>query len=140
MTAMDNATRFFQACEEPAGWAGCRQWVADGATFEAQSEPLAELQTVEEYCEWMKRFGTETAPRARYDLHCAAWDDERRRAIFFATYHARHTGDGGPVPPTNRDTHSHYVYVLRMDADDRVAHMTKVWNAPWAMRELGWLE
>ena len=23
--------------------------------------------------------------------------------------------------------------------DAKVAHMTKVWNAPWAMKELGWM-
>ena len=45
---------------------------------------------------------------------------------------------GGPVPPTNQETHSHYVYVLTMDDDDKVASMVKIWNAPWAMRELGW--
>ena len=25
-----------------------------------------------------------------------------------------------------------------MDADDKVARMVKVWNASWALRELGW--
>ena len=46
--------------------------------------------------------------------------------------------DGGPVPPTQRETNSHYVYVLQMSDDGRVAQMTKIWNAPWALRELGW--
>ena len=62
-----------------------------------------------------------------------------RNAVFFATYHAKHTGDGGPVPPTNKETNSHYVYVLTMNEDDKVERMTKVWNAPWAMKELGWI-
>jgi len=26
-----------------------------------------------------------------------------------------------------------------MDADDKVARMVKIWNAPWAMKELGWM-
>jgi len=26
-----------------------------------------------------------------------------------------------------------------MNGDDKVARMTKVWNAPWAMKELGWM-
>jgi len=26
-----------------------------------------------------------------------------------------------------------------MNEENKVAHMVKVWNAPWAMRELGWL-
>ena len=41
------------------------------------------------------------------------------------------------MPPTDRETHSDYFYVLKMDAADEVAQMTKIWNAPWAMRELG---
>jgi hypothetical protein len=31
------------------------------------------------------------------------------------------------------------VYALAEDGDDKVAGMHKVWNAPWAVRELGWM-
>lgn len=137
--AFEQAKRFFELCEEPAGWEGCRHYVADGASFVAQAEPLTDLSTVEDYCEWMRRFATVTAPGASYDLHTAAYDESTRTAVFFATFHARHTGEGGPVPPTQRETRTHYVYVITMDEADRVARMTKIWNAPWAMRELGWL-
>ncbi len=41
---------------------------------------------------------------------------------------------------TEKETHSHYVYALRMNADDLVEDMVKIWNAPWALRELGWAE
>ena len=139
MPAFENARKFFDACESCEGWAGCAPYVADDAAFEAQSEPLMDVNTVEAYCEWLKGFGTVTAPGASYDLHSATYDEAARTAVFFATYHAKHTGDGGPVPPTGRETHSHYVYVLKMDADDKVAHMTKIWNATWASRELGWV-
>ncbi|MEZ4869777.1 MAG: nuclear transport factor 2 family protein [Caldilineaceae bacterium] len=140
MTAFENAKKFFAACEAPEGWAGCQAYVADGATFTAQSEPLAEVKTVQAYCEWMYGFATVTAPGATYELHTSAYDEERRTAIFFATYHAKHTGGGGPVPPTNQETHSHYVYFLTMNNDNKVERMVKVWNAPWAMQELGWIE
>ena len=33
---------------------------------------------------------------------------------------------------------AHYVYALEMNPDDKVERMTKIWNAPWALRELGW--
>ena len=138
MSGFENAKRFFAACEEPLGWQGCREFVTDGATFCAQSEPIADLGTVQEYCDWMRVFGTVTAAGATYTLHAAAWDEATRTATFFATYHASHVGDGGPVPPTGRSTNSHYVYVLTMDDSDRVAMLTKIWNAPWAMNELGW--
>ncbi len=43
------------------------------------------------------------------------------------------------MPPTHKTTNSHYVYMLTMNDDDKVARMTKVWNAPWALQELGWM-
>jgi len=140
MSAFDNARKFFEACEAPEGWAGCAPYVADGASFVAQSEPIADIDTVQDYCEWMKGFGTVTVPGASYDVHSASYDDANRTAIFFATFHATHSGEGGPVPPTSKSTDSHYVYALQMNADDKVAHMDKIWNAPWAMRELGWVD
>ncbi len=139
MTAFENAKKFFEACEAPKGWAGCKEYVADNASFQAQSEPLADVTTIEAYCDWMAGFGTVTAPGATYELHTCSFDEENNTATFFATYHAKHTGDGGPVPPTNKETHSHYVYVLKLNDDGKIEKMTKIWNAPWAMKELGWM-
>ena len=34
---------------------------------------------------------------------------------------------------------SHYVYILNVGDDAKVAHTRKVWNAPWVMQELGWM-
>ena len=140
MPAFENAKKFFEACEAPRGWASCKEYVEEGASFVAQSEPLAEVTTVETYCEWMLGIGTVTAPGASYTLHSACYDEDNRAAMFFATYHAKHTGEGGPVPPTNKETNSHYVYILTMSKNDKVERMLKVWNASWAMRELGWAE
>jgi len=139
MTAFENAQKFFEACETATGWAGCQQYVVANAPFVAQSEPLGEINTVEAYCDWMAAFATITAPGATYDLHTASYEESTRTAIFFATYHAKHTGEGGPVPPTHQKTHSHYVYVLTLNEADKVANMVKIWNAPWAMKELGWI-
>ncbi len=58
MSAFENAQRFFHACETPLGWEGCKVYVAEGARFVAQSEPLTEVHTVQAYCEWIKGFGT----------------------------------------------------------------------------------
>lgn len=138
MSTFEVAKKFFEACEAPKGWAGCEQYVAPGAVFSAQSEPLTKITTVEGYCEWLKAFGTVTAPGAEYQLHNASFDADTNTAMFFATYHARHTGDGGPVPPTQQQTHTHYVYAITMDDNDKVVSMIKIWNAPWALRELGW--
>ena len=139
MNAFENAKKFFDACEAPEGWAGCKQYVVNGAPFVAQCEPLADIDTVEAYCEWMAAFGSITAPGATYDLHTSSYDEETKTAVFFATYAAKHTGEGGPVPATQKETHSHYVYILTMNADNKVERMVKVWNATWAMKELGWI-
>ena len=60
------------------------------------------------------------AENATYDLHASSWDEGTRIATFFATYHAKHTGDGGPVPPTNKETHTDYVYAVIMNSDGKV--------------------
>ena len=138
MSALDTARAFFDACESAKGWAGCAQYVADGATFSAQSEPLADIGTVEAYTEWMAGFVNGVAPDGSYEVHESAFDEGTSTAIFFATFSGTHTADGGPVPPTNKRTNSHYVYSITMGADGKVSSMTKIWNANWALAELGW--
>ena len=59
--------------------------------------------------------------------------------FLLATYHAKHTGDGGPVPPTNKEMHTQYVYFLKMDEDNKLESMRKVWNDTWALKEIGWM-
>ena len=140
MPAFGNATAFFHACEGLEGWQGCQQYVADNAGFVAQSEPLTDITTVEGYCDWMAGTGQGPLKGCSYDLHAAAWDEDSSTALFFATFNAVHNGEGGPVPATNKSVDSHYVYVVRMNDNDKVESMTKIWNAPWAMRGLGWIE
>jgi ketosteroid isomerase-like protein len=138
MSAFETAKSFFHACETLEGWQGCKQYVASGAPFRAQSEPLTDVTTVEGYTEWMAGLGKGPLQGCSYDLHSAAWDEANKTATFFATFHGRHVADGGPVAPTNKETKTDYVYVLTMNDDGKVARMVKIWNAPWALRELGW--
>jgi hypothetical protein len=139
MSALENATNFFHACESVKGWDECSQYVAHDAYFTAQSEPLIDITTVEEYVHWMTNFGENIAPGCNYELHSSAYDDATATAVFFATFTGKHTGDGGPVPATHKETNTNYVYILTMNGDDKISRMQKVWNAPWAMRELGWI-
>ncbi len=138
MSAFENATKFFHACESLKGWAGCKEYVAPGASFTAQSEPLAALATVEAYTEWMAGVGKGPLLGCHYELHSAAWDEGSRTALFFATFIGRHDGEGGPVPPTHKETRSHYVYALTMNTAGKIEKMTKVWNSHWALNQLGW--
>jgi len=138
MSAFEKAKQFFNNLEALKGWEECKEYVADGAPFACQSDPLGDVKTVEGYCDWVTGFGKGTVSGATYDLHASSWDEATRTATFFATYHAKHTGEGGPVPPTNKETHSHYVYALTMNPVDKVQSMIKIWNGHWAMKELGW--
>ncbi|HZO51445.1 MAG TPA: hypothetical protein VFB63_01945 [Bryobacteraceae bacterium] len=139
MSAFENATKFFHACESLKGWEGCRPYVAPGATFQAQCEPLVDIKTVEAYCGWMAAVGSGPLNGCGYVLHSSAYDESTRTAIFVGTFTATHSGDGGPVPPTNKQTVTDYVYALTMNAGGKIAAMRKVWNAPWALKELGWM-
>ena len=130
------AKAFFVACEE--GQASAAEYIAEGAEFTAQSEPLVEIKTLKGYTEWMKDFGEKTVPGCSYEIHHVGVDKERKSVSFFATFTGKHTGPG-PCEPTNKSTNSHYVYVMQFNDDLKITKMTKIWNAPWAMKELGWM-
>lgn len=61
----------------------------------------------------------------------------RHSVVAYAVFHDTHTGDGGLVPPAGRRTSTDYVYVMRFEGE-KIAHLTKVWHAGLAMKELGW--
>jgi hypothetical protein len=138
MSAFDNATKFFHACESLDGWAGCKPFVTPGARFRAQCEPLEGIDTVEGYTEWMASLGKDVLPGCHYKLVASAYDASTRTALFFGIFTGKHTGAAGPVPATHKQAVADYVYALTMDADDKVGSMVKIWNAPWSMKELGW--
>ena len=74
-----------------------------------------------------------------YEIHGSAYDESNKTAVFVATLTATHVGDGGPIPPTNKQTSADYVYALTMNDEGKVAKMRKVWNASWTLKELGWM-
>ena len=132
------ATDFFHACESLKGWKGCQQYVSDSAAFFAQSEPLDGIDTVEAYCEWMAGLGSTPLKGCAYTVNASAFDEANSTALFFGTFTGTHTGEGGPVSPTGQTTSSHYVYAIEVNDEGKVSKMKKIWNAPWALRELGW--
>jgi len=138
MNAMtETAEQFFRACETGKGWSGCSGFCTPDATFGAQAEPLAGIKTLHEYTDWMMDLLT-FMPNGRYEVKSFATDEQRRSICAYGIFSATHTGQGGPLPPTGRSTSSDYVYVMQFDCG-KISHMTKVWNAPWAMKELGWV-
>jgi predicted ester cyclase len=137
MSAMrEAAERFFDACETGKGWEVCGQYCHSGATFSAQAEALAGIDTLEAYTKWMKRLLT-PLPDARYELRSFAVDEGRNSVAAYAVFRATHTGEGGPVPPTGRKVEADYVYVMELDGD-RIRHLTKIWNDGISLKQLGW--
>ena len=132
----ETARAFFDACETGKGWAACSAYCQPNASFTAQAEPLTDLRTLEQYTEWMKGMLV-VLPDASYAVKSFATDPERNNVCAYGVFSGTHTGEGGPVPPTGKSTSTDYVYVMEFE-DGKISHLTKIWNAGWAMRDLGW--
>ena len=130
------AEQFFKACETGQGWQACREYCLPNASFSAQAEPLANMKTLEDYTEWMKGL-LKILPDGRYAVKSFAADETRGNVCAYGVFSGTHNGEGGPLPPTGKSTNTDYVYVMEF-AGDKIRHMTKIWNAGWAMRDLGW--
>ena len=130
------AEDFFDACETGQGWQACSAYCSPDATFSAQAEPLLGMTRLAQYTDWMKGLMT-ILPDGRYEVRSFAADTARNNVSAYAVFHATHTGPGGPVPPTGRSTSADYVYVMQF-SDDKIVHMTKIWNSGLTMKELGW--
>ena len=131
------AKEFFEACEAGKGWEGCRRYCLPNASFSAQSEPLAEITTLQAYTEWMKGLLT-FMPDGRYVVKSFATDDVRQNVCAYGVFSGTHTGQGGPVAPTGRHVSTDYVYVMDFD-NGQVKHITKIWNDVASLRQLGWM-
>ncbi len=131
------AHSFFEACESGKGWDACRAYCTPDATFAAQAEPLLNVQTLAQYTDWMKAIMT-TFPDARYEVKSFATDTGRNNVTAYGVFHATHTGPGGPIEPTGRKMSTDYVYTMQFDGD-KIVHMTKIWNAGLALKDLGWV-
>ena len=129
------AKAFFDACETGKGWDVCKAWCTPGATFTAQAEPLADFRTLQQYTDWMKGLLT-VLTDGGYEVKSFATDAERNNVCAYGVFTGTHLA-GGPVPPTGKTTRTDYVYVMQFDGG-KIAHVTKIWNAGLALKELGW--
>src|SRR5215469_2134384 len=123
----ETARAFFDACETGQGWAACSAYCQPDASFTAQAEPLAEMQSLEQYTDWMKGLLV-VAPDGRYALKSFATDPEHNSVAAYAVFSGTHTGEGGPVPPTGQSTNSDYVYVMEFD-DGKTGTLRRSWIA-----------
>jgi steroid delta-isomerase-like uncharacterized protein len=133
---LEPARQFFEACETGQGWDACKAFCHPGATFSSQTGALSEISTLEGYTEWMKNLLT-PIPDGHYELKFFAADDADKSVAAFAVFRGTQTGPGGPVPPTGKMITSDYVYHMVFD-DDRIKHITKIWNDAICLQQLGW--
>lgn len=135
-TNLDTARQFFEACETGKGWESCEIFCYLDATFSAQTTVLADISTLEAYCEWMKgMFGP--VPDGHYEIKFFEADETRDSVAVYAVFHGTQTGEGGPVPPTGNSISADYVYHIVFHGD-RIKHMTKIWNDTISLQQLGW--
>jgi predicted ester cyclase len=135
-TITEVAQRFFEVCEAGKGWEACQAYCTPDASFSAQAEPLADVRTLKDYANWMQGLLT-FMPDGSYVVKSFATDADRSSVCAYGVFTATHTGEGGPCPPTGKRTSTDYVYVMEFSGE-KIRHMTKIWNAGWAMKELGW--
>jgi predicted ester cyclase len=136
MGIKSDAFAFFDACETGRGWAACKQYCTADASFSAQADALGGVDTLEAYTDWMTGI-VAVMPDARYDMLAFGIDEDRDAIAAAAIFHATHTEEGGPVPPTGKSVSSDYCYFIKLQ-DGKIAHMTKIWNDGYALREAGW--
>ena len=94
------ANEFFAACDAGKGWEGCKTYCAPDASFSSQAEPLAEVNTLQQYADWMQGL-MKMMPDGRYELKSFATDSERNNVTVYAIFKGTHTGEGGPPPTGN---------------------------------------
>ena len=137
MSSIEETEQFFDACETGKGWEACQQYCQPQATFSAQADALAGVDTVEAYTEWMKGLLTPVAD-GRYEVRSFGADEDRNNVTAYAIFRGAHTGDGGPVPPTGKEAEADSVYIMEFEGE-QIRHMTKVWNNVVSLKQLGWI-
>ncbi len=98
MTPMTEiADTFFKKLEAGQGWDACKAYCTSDATFSAQAEPLADMQHLQEYADWLKGLLTFVS-NVSYEVKSFARDDERNNVCAYGVFSMTHTGEGGPCP------------------------------------------
>ena len=76
-------------------------------------------------------------PDGRAEVRSFGVDESRNKVLAYGVFHGTHTGEGGPVAPTGKSAKADYVYDMDFE-DDKIRHMTKIWNDGATMQQLGW--
>ena len=134
---VETAEAFFEACETGGGWEKCQQYCHPDATFAAQAAALDGVDNLQAYTEWMKGLLT-PVPDGRAEVQSFGVDEARGKVVIYGVFRGTQTGEGGPVPPTGKTVAADYVYDMSFD-NNKIRHMTKIWNDVASMQQLGWV-
>lgn len=132
------------ACDSGKGCEACQEQCVPKATVCCQNETLGGMATVQEYADFIAMFG-KACPNATQTTHSVLWDGVNHMATFVCTYHCQHTesvAGVGPLVPTQKSAHSQYCYSIQTDPSrqNKIVHITKIWNDTWMLRDLGWTD
>jgi hypothetical protein len=133
---LDTARQFFEACDGGKGWEACQNFCNSDATFSSQTAVLADISSLEGYCEWMKNLLT-PIPDGHYELKFFGVDEASGSVAAFAVFHGTQTGPGGPGEPTGKSIAADYVYHMTFEGG-RVNLVVKIWNDTISLQQLGW--
>jgi len=135
MSISDTAHQFFEACETGKGWEACKPFCHPHAGFSCQADALAEIGSLEAYCQWMQNLLV-PIPDGHYELKSWAVDEARDQVVAYAVFQGTNTGPGA-VTPTRNTVASDYVYVMQFETG-KIRSMVKIWNDGFALKQLGW--
>lgn len=141
---LDQTRQFLYYLDNGKGWESCKAYCVDEptCTFDCQCDCLRGVNTIAAYALWKQDFCNNITPGFTIRVHSCSVCMETMTVTYVATFHGKHTGPNGPVPPTQRECHTEYVYVVQLDEsdnDNKVQSVKKIWNDTYARKQLGWI-
>jgi predicted ester cyclase len=126
---------FFDDLETGKGPLVVKKYLAEKDVFQCDCLPQTNLT---EYAEFMQNIIKGPMPDFKYEIESITYNENE--VSFYATFTGTHTGQGGPVPPSNppKKTKGTYVYKVTLDQDGKVTKMNKCFDIFTAFKALGW--
>ena len=122
---MDNLTKaraFFEACDYGKGWSICKSYCHENASFETKAETLAEIDTLDTYCDWMVEALAMFDNIVEIEVKSEAYDVKKDIALINAEI--RGNVIIGPEPLFMK---TDYVYAINFNGE-KISHITKIWE------------
>ena len=122
MDTLTVARAFFDACDFGKGWDGCKQFCHQDASFETEAETLAEINTLDTYCDWMVEALAMFDATVEVEVKSEAYDVKKDIALIYAEI--RGNVIIGPEPMFMK---TDYVYAINFNGK-KISHVTKIWE------------